>query len=330
MPARSYILQPPTDSLRVVHVAGTKGKGSVAALVERQLRSAGLRTGLFSSPHLVSEAERVRLNGAAAPTALLASRLLRAHTRLAAQCSAELGMPSWFRMLTLLALDVFVHARVDVAVVEVGVGGRADATNVVDPVVCGITALGFDSLSLSLVVDCLLYHFNMQNSLVVLSYHFISTYKHSLLVIYYHFDIQNYLLMFVFFPSLHARFDHMTVLGDTLPEIAAEKAGIFKRGVPAFTVEQRADAAATLCSKASVVDAPLALVRPAVLPAGVEAVKIGIAGKHQESNAALAVALAHAFLARSGYLDGSTLSRNEWSNLQLEVNFFFLFIFVVI
>jgi hypothetical protein len=139
------------SSLRVVHIAGTKGKGSTSAFVERILRECGLRTGLYTSPHLRFETERFRINGVAVTDELFAEHFWKCYDRLSASCTPDLGMPTWFRMvcclllasllgahliafrqMTLLCLDMFVAQRLDVAVIEVGVGGRADATTVVD------------------------------------------------------------------------------------------------------------------------------------------------------------------------------------------------------
>ena len=157
-------------------------------------------------------------------------------------------MPGFFHFLTLLAFKIFRDAAVDVAVLEVGMGGRLDATNVVPAssvAVCGVTTLDFD---------------------------------------------------------------HMDTLGHTLAEIAGEKAGIFKPSVPAISVPQRADAMARLCSVAAAVGSPLMVAEPSLVLARSRLLEIsngsdfpvslGLAGQFQRTNAALAVALAEAFLAR--------------------------------
>ncbi len=121
-------------------VAGTNGKGSVAAMLERGLRAAGYRTGRYTSPHLVDIEERVVIDGRPiAPDAFdaLAGRVRRAAERLPAP-------PSFFEATTALALLAFRDAQVDVAVLEVGLGGRLDATNVVTPIGAAITAIDFD------------------------------------------------------------------------------------------------------------------------------------------------------------------------------------------
>ncbi|KAJ0395810.1 hypothetical protein ATCC90586_007283 [Pythium insidiosum] len=141
-------LQAAVRQLSVVHVAGTKGKGSTCAMVERILREAGYKTGLFTSPHLITPCERIRINGKPISEPLFL-RHFRAVwdglERTAAQSGEYPPMAWFFRFLTLLALHVFVAERVDVVVLEVGIGGRLDATNVIErPVVCGVTTLDLD------------------------------------------------------------------------------------------------------------------------------------------------------------------------------------------
>jgi dihydrofolate synthase/folylpolyglutamate synthase len=133
-------LNHPDRAFRSIVVAGTNGKGSVTAMIERGLRAAGYRTGRYTSPHLVHLEERFAIDGSPISTDTLdaaAARVLRAGTHLPAP-------PSFFEATTALALDVFREARVDVAVLEVGLGGRLDATNVVTPVAVAITAIDFD------------------------------------------------------------------------------------------------------------------------------------------------------------------------------------------
>jgi folylpolyglutamate synthase len=191
------------DGLRVIHVTGTKGKGSTCAFVEAALRRCGLRTGLYTSPHLVEVRERIRINGAPLDRDAFARYFEETHARLIANqvrprrptrldtqkdrererqtdtCACVrvhrhrsvrvvcLGSPSWkrgraqtmpseegppaavlptyFRFLMLMAVHAFVCERTDVVILEVGIGGRYDATNVVArPVVCGITSIGLD------------------------------------------------------------------------------------------------------------------------------------------------------------------------------------------
>ena len=153
----------PQRRFKSVHVAGTNGKGSVCAVVERALRAAGHRTGLFTSPHLVDFRERIRVDGAWADEARLAARLEHV------QRLPEGADRTFFEVCTALAFDDFAARGVTWAVVEVGLGGRLDTTNVLEPELCVITSIGLD---------------------------------------------------------------HTEILGPTLERIAAEKAGIIKRGVP--------------------------------------------------------------------------------------------------
>ena len=154
----------PQQRFASVHVAGTKGKGSVAAMCASVLRSAGLRTGLYTSPHLQDYAERIQVDGIPIPHDDLIDLVDEIKSNIAA--SPEI---TTFEITTALALLYFSRLNVDVAVLEVGLGGRLDATNVCEPDVTVITSISYD---------------------------------------------------------------HTYLLGDTLAEIAAEKAGIIKPGIP--------------------------------------------------------------------------------------------------
>ena len=177
--------------LRVIHVAGTKGKGSTCTMVESILRAKGYRTALYTSPHLMDVRERIRIDGAQLPKHVFARYFWEVHEQLRRTADAPStrfpAMPGYFRFLTLLAFKVFLSSDVDVAVIEVGLGGRLDATNVVSPLTCGITSLDYD---------------------------------------------------------------HTNVLGDTLAEIAFEKAGILKPSVPSFTAPQAPEALEVLYARA--------------------------------------------------------------------------------
>ncbi|KAI5083110.1 hypothetical protein GOP47_0002853 [Adiantum capillus-veneris] len=225
-------LREPLSRLSVIHVAGTKGKGSTCAFTESILRSRGYRTGLFTSPHLVDIRERFRFNGNLVSEEVFAKNFWWCWNRLQAVTSSTLPMPWFFSFLTLLALKMFTLEKVDVAILEVGLGGLYDATNVVrTPSVCGIASLGYD---------------------------------------------------------------HMDVLGNTLTEIATQKAGIFKAGVPAFSVPQPPEALEVLYGQARRLSVPLEIA-PALESYGVQSVKLGLNGDHQRVNAALAVALCAAW-----------------------------------
>jgi dihydrofolate synthase/folylpolyglutamate synthase len=128
----------------VLHVAGSKGKGSVAAIAAAILSAAGLRVGLYTSPHLHSFTERIRLDGEPLPPGAFADAVERAWPHAQALASTEHGLPTTFEVLTAMAFDTFRQERVDVQVVEVGLGGRLDATNVADGRVAAITLIGME------------------------------------------------------------------------------------------------------------------------------------------------------------------------------------------
>ena len=128
----------PHEQLRAIHVAGTNGKGSTCHLIAACLQAAGLKVGLYTSPHLVSLTERIRINGQPIPEEEIAVFIEQNKTFL-----DEL-QPSFFETMTALAFSWFVAQKVDVAVVETGLGGRLDSTNVLMPVLSVITNIGFD------------------------------------------------------------------------------------------------------------------------------------------------------------------------------------------
>jgi len=163
-------LDNPHHQFKSIHVAGTKGKGSTSAMLASILRTAGYRTGLYTSPHLHCFRERIRVNDAYIPESDLVSLIER--LRPLAEQDKEL---TTFEIATALAFTYFAQAGVEAAVIEVGLGGRLDATNVIHPLAAIITTIGHD---------------------------------------------------------------HMHILGNTLAQIAAEKAGIIKEGVPIVTAPQ--------------------------------------------------------------------------------------------
>jgi dihydrofolate synthase/folylpolyglutamate synthase len=129
----------PERSFRTLHVAGTKGKGSVAHMAEAILRRAGFRTGLYTSPHLVHMLERIRIDGRPVGErdfVWAMNRMERPLRRL---------RPTYFEIMTAAAFLLFARRRVDAAVIEVGLGGRLDATNVIErPAACAITTIDYD------------------------------------------------------------------------------------------------------------------------------------------------------------------------------------------
>ena len=187
----------PQNRLRALHVAGTNGKGSTCATLDAVLQAMGFRVGRYSSPHLIDFSERVLINGAAVPESGVMA-WLDAH-----QANIDRLGATFFEATTAMAFDLFVQARVDIAVVEVGLGGRLDSTNVITPLVAAVTSIALD---------------------------------------------------------------HREYLGDTLTEIANEKAGIFKSGVPAVIGEQNPDIIATLTAAAHHAGASEVIVASEALP----------------------------------------------------------------
>ena len=136
----------PEMTYQIVHVAGTKGKGSVSATVEALVRAAGRKTGLYATPHLHTFRERIQVGGVPVSEkefAALADALVSIDADVQAD-QPEIGQPTAFEVATAMALLAFQRAGVDVGVLEVGMGGRLDATNVVTPAVSVITSISFD------------------------------------------------------------------------------------------------------------------------------------------------------------------------------------------
>lgn len=128
----------PHEQLRAIHVAGTNGKGSTCHLIAAALQASGLKVGLYTSPHLVSLTERIRVNGQAVPEEEVAAFIEQNRAFL-----DEL-QPSFFETMTAMAFAYFVAQKVDIAIVEVGLGGRLDSTNVLTPILSVITNIGLD------------------------------------------------------------------------------------------------------------------------------------------------------------------------------------------
>ena len=136
----------PQDRLRFVHVAGTNGKGSTCAMIASALRVAGRRTGLFTSPHLAEPTERIQIDGRPISAERFAAAFERVHAvveRLLSAGTIDLHT-TYFETVTAMALLVFAEEEVEIVVLEVGLGGRLDATNVVMPELCVITPIDFD------------------------------------------------------------------------------------------------------------------------------------------------------------------------------------------
>lgn len=138
------------DRLNVIHVSGTKGKGSTCAYCESILRHQGFKTGFFSSPHLVEVRERIQVNGQPLPREKFVDYFWDVYNKLDEnKVENSDGMPAYFSFLTIMALHVFMKEKTDVAILEVGIGGQYDSTNLVrKPVACGVTSLGLDHVSI--------------------------------------------------------------------------------------------------------------------------------------------------------------------------------------
>ncbi len=143
-------LDNPHDKLKVIHIAGSKGKGSTAAVIASILNVAGYKTGLYSSPHLVTPRERFRIDGQLISEKQLAELVsqLQPHIAKVIKQSAHIGPLSFFEIYTALGFLFFVTEGVDVVALEVGLGGRLDATNIVTPLVSVITQISFDHISI--------------------------------------------------------------------------------------------------------------------------------------------------------------------------------------
>ena len=130
----------PQNGLTIVHIAGSKGKGSVCNMLECTLEACGLTTGIFTSPHLVEVRERVRVGGRMIEESIFDKALEQCRDA-ANAIEDKHGMATYFEILTALSLVVFAIEAVDLVVLETGIGGRLDCTNVITPVVCGLTSI---------------------------------------------------------------------------------------------------------------------------------------------------------------------------------------------
>ncbi len=174
-------LDNPQHKFKSVHVGGTNGKGSTSHMLAAILQTAGYKTGLYTSPHLKDFRERIRVNGQMISEQTVID-FVEDH-----KTDFEEIAPSFFEMTVALAFDVFAKEKVDIAIIEVGLGGRLDSTNVITPLLSVITNIGWD---------------------------------------------------------------HMNMLGNTLPLIAGEKAGIIKPGIPVIIGEKQEEVAKVFTDKA--------------------------------------------------------------------------------
>ncbi len=228
-------LDNPQNKFKTLHVAGTNGKGSTAHMLSSVLQSAGYNTGLYTSPHLKSFTERIRTNGQEISEQSVVDFVARIKPLI------EKIQPSFFEITVAMAFDFFALEKVEVAVVEVGLGGRLDSTNILTPELCIITNIGLD---------------------------------------------------------------HQQMLGETLREIANEKAGIIKQDIPVVVGEKHLDTAPVFVGTADRLHAPLVFAEELVaLEEGLEPdiirVKVGakqlqlktdLKGKYQVKNIRTVVA----------------------------------------
>ena len=140
-------LEHPERGVAIVHVAGTNGKGSVSALVASVLQQAGLKTGLYTSPHLIALNERFQINGIPIDDATLDALLEEVEAAAERVEASDAGVPTFFECVTALAVLWFARSGVAIAVMETGMGGRLDATNVLSPLLSVITRIGLDHMA---------------------------------------------------------------------------------------------------------------------------------------------------------------------------------------
>lgn len=181
-------LDNPQDKLKSVHIAGTNGKGSSAHMLASILQSAGYKTGLYTSPHLKSFTERIRIDGQEVSEEFVCQFVERIKPNI------EEISPSFFEITVVMAFEYFAQQKVDIAIIEVGLGGRFDSTNVITPIISLITSIGLD---------------------------------------------------------------HTDMLGDTLPQIASEKAGIIKENVPVVISESQHETTDVFLKKAAEMASPI-------------------------------------------------------------------------
>ena len=137
------------DRLSVIHVAGSKGKGSVCTLTDAILREHNIKTGLFTSPHLVSVTERIKLRGSSISKQLFNDYFWEVYDALQGKKDNDLDLPSYFKFLQIMAFYIFVKENVEVAIVEVGIGGEYDSTNIIkNTEIVGITSLQLEHTQL--------------------------------------------------------------------------------------------------------------------------------------------------------------------------------------
>ena len=141
---RSGMLLENLDELKIIHVSGTKGKGSTCAFCESILREHGLKTGFYSSPHLISVRERIRIDGKPIDQDKFTAYFWSVFDKVCKD-REDGDRPPYFKFLTILAFNIFWREKVDVAIIEVGIGGSYDCTNIIrNPTVCGKNAFDWN------------------------------------------------------------------------------------------------------------------------------------------------------------------------------------------
>ena len=138
----------PHLKLKVIHIGGTNGKGSTIAFLKKMLEKLGLRVGAFSSPYLIHYTDQISINGESIPEAKLETLMADYQSLLEGEVVANLQGTTEFEIITALAYDYFASEQVDVAIMEVGMGGLLDSTNVCQPILTGITTIGLDHVAL--------------------------------------------------------------------------------------------------------------------------------------------------------------------------------------
>ena len=138
----------PHLKLKVIHIGGTNGKGSTIAFLKNMLENMGLRVGVFSSPYLIHYTDQISINGESIPEARLETLMADYQTLLEGEAAANLQRTTEFEIITAIAYDYFASEQVDVAIMEVGMGGLLDSTNVCQPILTGITTIGLDHIAL--------------------------------------------------------------------------------------------------------------------------------------------------------------------------------------
>lgn len=138
----------PHLKLKVIHIGGTNGKGSTIAFLKNMLEKLGLRVGVFSSPYLIHYRDQISINGESIPEARLEALMADYQSLLEGEAAANLQGTTEFEIITAIAYDYFASEQVDVAIMEVGMGGLLDSTNVCQPILTGITTIGLDHVAL--------------------------------------------------------------------------------------------------------------------------------------------------------------------------------------